>query len=196
MLKKTDKSTSNKQPRSSSLKIDSTRNSSLNPIPLLIAIMVFLVSVGWYWYVSGDTSMSQKSEVADENRADVTPRPSSRPILQGKEIYQVSQAEDLVGPQTRSVEINPHDPKVGEKQTLVVTTAYDAGVKSINVKLMSDGDEQEMSLSQVSEEGTLATWKGEWMVTQPVLYQYILEFTLEGADGASNVLPITIRGDI
>ena len=140
-------------------------NSKTNFVPM-VGVLLLLVAVGVFWYVSGGFG---KNELVQKETENVGPTPTPIPILQGKEIYQVSQAKDWVGPQIRSVEIVPHDPKIGEKQKIRVTADYDSGVKSVAIKLLSDDKDQQMSLSQVKTEGSTSVWEGEWKVSNSVL---------------------------
>jgi hypothetical protein len=120
-----------------------------------------------------------------------TPTPTPRAIRQGKEIYTISSSSH-VGPSIWQATIDPHDPKVGERQTMTVSVRSKLPIESVIVNLKSDNTTTIYPLTLLSGSPTDGVWQGSWDIADTVLYAYVA--TVHASDGKNtSSVDITMR---
>lgn len=135
----------------------------------------------------------QPLEIQETESPKPTASPTPIPILQGKETYSISQSGEVKGPKIHKVEIDPHDPKIGEKQIFKAHIAHNKEVKTATVTVFSDdGKKITYPLSLSSGTALNGIWSGEWETDNTHLFNYA--FLVEATDGVNkNKVGIAIR---
>lgn len=120
-----------------------------------------------------------------------TATPTPRAIKQGKEIYTVSSSSHI-GPTIWQVSLNPHDPKVGERQTVEVKVRSASAVTGVTINLKSDNTTTIYPLTFLSGSPTDGVWQGSWDIADTVLNSYVA--TVHASDGKdTSSIDITMR---
>lgn len=132
----------------------------------------------------------QKRQEAPPSEVLETPGPAPSPtpteILQGRETYTIGQASDA-RPKIDRLVVNPHDPKVGETQTLEVRVADTSPVQSVEVSVTTDNGSANVPMTLVEGDNNRGTWRGSWQVNDTVLYRYVVTIRAVSADSESKV---------
>lgn len=121
----------------------------------------------------------------------VTPTPTPRAIKQGKEIYTISSSSH-VGPTIWQATIDPHDPKIGQKQTMTIKVRSTSPVESVTINLRSDNTTTIYPLTLLSGSPADGVWQGSWDIADSLLYTYVA--TIHASDGKdTSSIDITMR---
>jgi hypothetical protein len=189
------------------------QNTKKGGVSLLVVFLVFVtvLGVGSYlvWQKYGDAFDSfvdvQKTSLEDLAVVDSsprknedgkaaptpTPKPTPHPILQGKETYSIGQSADA-RPKIRSAEVEPHDPKVGEIQTIKVRLVDTQPVQSAKITLASDNKTRDLELKLTEGNNLDGKWTVSWTVDDTVLYTYSMKIDAVG-NGSQSTVTVSIR---
>lgn len=123
-----------------------------------------------------------------------TPSPPKTPIplLQGVETYMINQSP---GNRPRIVQavIDPHEPDVGEEQTITVRVLDQSPVQSVSLTVESDNETTNLPPAQLIEgDNTDGRWQTSWTVQDTILYNYKILITAVGS-GVQTTVSLPIR---
>lgn len=156
----------------------------------IIAILIVLVLAGLYVLVQrGQISipgMNNLTDVqitppAEDTLPTVSPTPRPLPTAPGD--YRISSGDGSTGPQIMRALIDPHDPQVGDEQTVTVEARHTEAIESIEATLTTDNGEYSYPMELVEGEATNGTWRATWSVDDPVLYNYKIIFIAKNSVG-------------
>lgn len=114
------------------------------------------------------------------------PRGTPKPIKQGTETYNISQAQSA-RPKITQATFNPHDPDQGQTQEISIRVLDSAPVNSVSVSIESDNNSRNINLTLSEGNNQDGVWTGSWEVDDSVDYTYIVTVTASGAGGQSSV---------
>lgn len=173
---------------------------------MLVFFLVFIVVVGGYliWRNPGGflSKFQEPEKLEQETLSILEPTPKNgkstptakltpRPILQGKETYSIGQSASAT-PKIRSLEVDPHDPKVNDNQTLKVRVVDSRPVQSVKVTIGSDNKTRDFDLKLTEGSNLDGKWTLSWKVDDTVLYSYYFTIDAVGTNSRSNVT-VSIR---
>lgn len=115
------------------------------------------------------------------------PTPTPTALMQGKETYSISQASNNTGPKITKAEIDPLDPKIGQKQTITIHSNFSQPLTGVTISVKTDHKVFPLTLSKVSGTDTDGQWQTSWTVEDSVLYTYIMTITAVSGGASSNV---------
>lgn len=119
------------------------------------------------------------------------PTPTPRAIKQGKETYTIS-SSSRNGPEIIEATIDPHDPSIGDTQTMIVRARHTQPIVDMRVDLESDNKTTRHLLTLTDGSPTNGVWQGSWTLSDSVLYAYVA--TIEASDGQEQTsVDITMR---
>ncbi len=156
---------------------------------LILALIIFI-------FISKNSENRETSTVTQEE----SPRtPSTQPIAQGKQVYQIIAGEKK-NPQILEVEIDPLDVEIDQNQTILVKLQDDevdsiTGYDSVIVKVITDNKSVVIPLELMKAEGQgalLTLWHGIWNRDDSVDYDYRLRIEAKNTSGENSV-EITFR---
>lgn len=120
-----------------------------------------------------------------------TPTPTPRAIKQGKETYTIS-SSSRNGPEIIEATIDPHDPSIGDTQTMIVKARHTQPIVEIRVDLQSDNKTTRHLLTLTDGSSTNGVWQGSWTISDSVLYTYVA--TIGASDGQEKTsVDVTMR---
>lgn len=173
---------------------------------LLVFFLVFVVVVagyfiwrnpGWLLNTFQETQKPEQPTLSileptpKNGKASPTAKLTPRPILQGKETYSIGQSASAT-PKIRSLEVDPHDPKVNDNQTLKVRVVDSRPVQSVKVTIGSDNKTRDFDLKLTEGSNLDGKWTLTWKVDDTVLYSYYFTINAVGMSSRSNVT-VSIR---
>jgi hypothetical protein len=100
--------------------------------------------------------------------------PTPYPIAQGQYTYSFSWGPGTTVPKMTTLTVDPHDPKVGQKQTVSLHMTHTAPIESISLVLTTDTQKNTYPLTLTEGINTDGTWTGSWDITEVHDYNYIL----------------------
>jgi len=120
------------------------------------------------------------------------PSPTPRPIAQGSQTYTAGMGQVNDGPKMKKFIVDPHDPALGETQTVQVWIKDVTGVDMARVLVQTDTQSTMQQLYLVSGTELDGWWEGSWALTDTHNYNYV--FTFEAAsDSSVSSIDLTIR---
>lgn len=156
--------------------------SSTNPVSIVVLGILIAIVVGLLFYSQGwvsldfDKTPSERSTTNEQMQpAGPTPTPTPTSLKQGKETYIYSWGEGTTIPKLNAIEIDPHDPKVGQTQTVSVKFTHTSGINSVSMMLFSDNKSTSFPMTLAAGTETDGTWTGSWKIDDTVLYRYDLQ---------------------
>jgi hypothetical protein len=161
-------------------------------ILVLIAVALVLSSVGVLNIQFQKSEQSVITPPGSAIKSGPTPTPTPTELLQGKETYTIGQWSGAQGPSMSTITINPHDPKVQDKQTFVVHISYDQPVTAASIELVSDHKTRIIPLTLNGGTNMNGDWQAQWTVDDTVLYKYILNMSATGG-GVTNTVTVAPR---
>jgi hypothetical protein len=143
---------------------------------------------------------SVKIEQSDQNAPGQTsmaptPTPTPTELKQGKETYQYSWGQGTTIPKLMSIELDPHDPKVGQTQNVKAKMIHTSPLDSVSVILFSDNKETTYPLSLTEGTNTDGSWSGSWKINDTVLYRYGFR-VLSKTGGGEQKVDVVLRGSM
>jgi len=140
----------------------------------IVCPLIFLGSLGLYLlfnnYFSGNELFKKSSP--DQAQTTPTPKPTIKPLPTGKQIYDYSHGDYVVGPKPRQVIIDPIDPEIGDTQTLTLTVPHDKPIIRIKTTLITDNESTAINLIK----GLDDTYVASWRMTDSYDYKYQITF--------------------
>lgn len=180
------------------MKIKSKSNSGfIGLLVLLIAVIgvgaVVVVKTGVLQIqVTPSIPLQKKSQTQTVSAP--TPTPTATYLKPGKETYVYSWGEGTTVPKMNQVDIEPHDPKKGQKQTVTVKYTHTSPIQQVSLQLFSDNKSETFPMTKSEGTDTNGTWTGTWTVNDTVLYRYDLRLLVK-ADGKEVPYDVVLRGD-
>jgi hypothetical protein len=158
---------------------------------ILILVWVLLTQLGVFSVkieqpgqdATGQTSMAP------------TPTPTPTELKQGKETYQYSWGQGTTIPKLMSIELDPHDPKVGQTQNVKTKMVHTSPLDSVSIILFSDNKETTYPLSLTEGSNTDGVWSGSWKINDTVLYRYGFRI-LSKTGGSEQKVDVVLRGSM
>lgn len=180
------------------MKIKSKSNSGfIGLLVLLIAVIgigaVVVVKTGVLQIqVTPSIPLQKKSQTQTVSAP--TPTPTATYLKPGKETYVYSWGEGTNVPKMNQVDIEPHDPKKGQTQTVTAKFTHTTPIQQVSLQLFSDKETNTHSMEKSEGTDNNGTWTGKWTVNDTVLYRYDLRFLVK-ADGKEIPYDVVLRGD-
>ncbi len=138
-----------------------------------------------------DETLTIEQPASTTGKISPTPQLTPRPILQGKETYSIGQSANA-RPKIRSVEVDPHDPKINDMQSLKVRVVDAQPVQSVKVTIGSDNKTRAFDLKLTEGTNLDGKWTLSWKVDDTVLYSYYFTVDAVGTGSRSNIT-VSIR---
>ncbi len=120
------------------------------------------------------------------------PTITPRPIAQGSQTYTAFMGSGLEGPRMGKFIINPHDPQVGELQTIRVYIKDVNVVRKVRVLLQTDNASTMYQFSLVEGSYMDGWWEGSWITEDTHDVNYVATFKAISKTGISRT-DLTIR---
>lgn len=153
----------------------------------LLVVMLILVIVGSFFgsFFFNFSSLQKLSKQIPGFKppptAIPTQSPPSRPLDQGKQVYNVSRGSGSRGPAITQVIFDPFDPKKGEIQAIALKIAHNLPVTAVSTTLTTDHKTQVYPLTLKEGTSSAGLWNGSWKTTDSHDYKYV--FAFEADDG-------------
>lgn len=164
---------------------------------LLIAVAgigAFVVVKTGVLQVQVTPSISLPQKPSGQTNSAPIPTPTSTYLKSGKESYVYSWGEGTTVPKMNYVDIDPHDPKKGQKQTVNAKFTHTSPISQVSLQLFSDNTSETFPMKRNEGTDTNGTWTGTWTINDTVLYRYDLRFLVK-ADGKEIPYDVVLRGD-
>jgi hypothetical protein len=162
-------------------------------IALLVVLGIIVILLGFVvvsgvdiknFFVSMDSTEDETETVMTSG---TTPRPSPRPLTQGKEVFTYSPGPLAIGPKISEFTMDPMDSKIGQRQTITVKLNYTSPVTSVTATLETDNKKAGLIFTRIDGTESNGTWQATRTEDDTHDYTYYLDFTLVGT-------PDTYRG--
>ena len=129
-----------------------------------------------------------KFAISTDNKTEPEPTLSSplkiKPLKPGEQSYILSHNQDVIGPNMTMVTLDPHDPTIGQTQTITATIKHSSPVTSATVKVISDNDQEaEEKLTLIEGDSMDGIWQATLETTDSRNYQYSIYFELLSSEG-------------
>jgi hypothetical protein len=149
-----------------------------------IAILFFVaVGVNAFVFFKGPKLFSQMFSLTP------TPTPDLRPIKEipsGRQIYNVSNGSNVVGPKMQKIILDPQTPTPQEKQTVTITVKNNSPLTEAMAYIKTDNRELGYPLTLIEGTKTDSTWQGSWKISDTYDHTYSIRFDLKSSTGEYN----------
>jgi hypothetical protein len=159
----------------------------LTILGVVVILLGFIVVSGIdvkNFFVSMDSTEDETESVVTKG---TTPRPTPRPLTQGKEVFTYTPGPLAVGPKISEFTMDPMDPKKGQQQTITVKLNYTSAITSVTARLDTDNKKTDLVFTRIDGTESNGTWQATRTEDDTHDYTYYLDFTLVGT-------PDTYRG--
>jgi len=156
----------------------------------LVCSLIFFGSLGIYLVFSNyfsnrefsnrEFSNREFSRTSFSDQAQATPKPTVKPLPTGKQIYNYSHGNDVVGPKPTQVIIDPIDPKPGSTQSFSVKIGDATPVQKANIVLKTDNQETEYPLVLTEKGVDFGIWTANWEMNDSYDYTYQIDIIIYG----------------
>lgn len=106
------------------------------------------------------------------------PTPAPRPLPSGKQIYNLSHGENVVGPKISQVIVDPLDPSVGGTQIVTIKITHTSPVIEAKATLETDNMSKTYTFERIGGVDTDGTWQASWKMEDSYDQNYYLSFKL------------------
>ncbi len=174
----------------------SFHNRGFLPIVLILGVLVIGVSAiiaHQLGLLTVNVEMPKTGNASKTIALIPSPTPTPTSLKQGKEIYIYSWGQGTTVPKLSSIEIDPHDPKVGETQHVTVKYTHPTAIQSVSMQLFSDNKSTTFPMTLSSGSTTDGTWTGSWTIEDSVLYRYDLRVLVK-SDQGETPYDVILRG--
>lgn len=161
-------------------------------ILIIIGIWVFLTRQG-FLTVKVEPPVGETQQTTGQSQTAPTPTPTPTRLKQGKETYIYSWGAGTTIPKLISLELDPHDPKVGETQKLKARMTHTSALASVSIKLYSDNKETTYPLTLVEGTDIDGFWSGSWKIDDTLLYRYVFT-VISKTGGTEKTVDVALRG--
>jgi len=136
------------------------------------------------------SNLLKRFEKREKNIISVpTPIPTPRPIKDipgGKQVYNVSNGDKVIGPKIQQITIDPQTPTKDEMQTITITVKHDSPVTEATLYLQTDNKETKLPMHFIKGTKTDGTWETSGQIIDTYNYNYYFRFNLKSATGEYN----------
>lgn len=118
-----------------------------------------------------------------------TPTPDLRPIKEipdGRQVYNVSHGNNVVGPKIQKIIIDPQTPAPKEKQTVTIVITNDSPLTEATAYIKTDNREVGHRLALIEGNLNNGTWSASWRITDTYDHTYSIRFDLKSPTGEYN----------
>jgi len=173
-------------------------------VVILSIITIALIAAIFYvkFYSPQKNNLSNTTLYLDSQKQDLEatkPTPSYPPKKLIPNIgtagtFNISQSQKS-GPIFVKASIDPLSPETAKKISATLTLKSKQPITDFSGKIKTDQGYLPIELSRVSRTEDVETWIGKYHLTQPVLYTYILEFTVNDETGTKTDYSLALRTD-
>lgn len=171
-------------------------------LPLSILLIITIIIALYYFldyngYLSLFTQPSSiKNKIATNGSLSPSPIPSRSPYPLIPDsgtagTYNISQPPQP-GPEFTHITIDPLDAKLNEPVILTAVLNHSESVDYVKSTIETDQHPLSFNLEFVSQSGTSQTWRGEFILSEPILYKYIYHLEAKSMSGTTS-LPMALR---
>ncbi|MBU1326794.1 DUF11 domain-containing protein [Patescibacteria group bacterium] len=158
-------------------------------VPLSIFLIIYIALNVWVFSYGTKTWGGWFDKAPPAPAAPPTPTPTPSPIKDipgGKQVYNVSNGDKVVGPKISQITLDPQTPTPDETQTVTIKVKNDSPVTETSVYIQTDNNELKHVLKLIEGTATDGTWQGSWKITDTYNYNYYFRFNLISATGEYN----------
>jgi hypothetical protein len=128
---------------------------------------------GWF-EVGGKKTKNQPKTLIDQQAF-----PTPKPLPTGKQTYNFSHGDKVVGPKPTQAIIDPIDPISGSQQSLTIILKDQLPLTSAQAIIKTDNQRLTLDLKLVSNSTTGEVWQVTWPVNDSYLNTYEIELSLK-----------------
>lgn len=166
-------------------KESSHKGPSMAWMNLMLVVLVILLASYVVWIYRD--SLSQigilHNLFSRMNNTQLQKKPSK--LREGKDFYNISMASDVTGPRFTKIELDPLDPKRGEKQVITITLTDTNPAERVWINAKTDHKLQDIPLSKSESVNNQTLWKATWTVNDTILVRYVYTIQATGPGGQS-----------
>jgi len=145
-----------------------------------ISLFILLGTLSVYLTSKNGLSDSSLSSTDSLQQTQVTPTHTPKPLPNGKQVYNFSHGNLVVGPKPTQAIIDPIDPEVGNTQIFTIKVPHDKPITIATTTLVTDNNQREFTLENISSD----IWQAEWKVEDTYNYKYQIQFEFSDANEA------------
>lgn len=167
-------------------------------VPLALVLLITSLG-GGYLYLSQTYPGIFKQTIQNiYNRAvSQTPQPTPTPppttpasplpkpsviLPKGAQTYNFSHGDQVLGPKTSTLTLDPLSPNTGETQTITLKATHTSPITSVSVELITDNQTTPHTLTQKDGTNQDGTWSGSWKMSDTFQAKYGLRLILKSDD--------------